>query len=93
MPLSSLFLTAQIGAESEPGIVDLFLRAGPMAKFVLGLLAVMSIASWSIMIGKQLQLRRANRQSEEFLEVFRRSERFSEVSQAAESLDASPLVG
>ena len=93
MPISHLLLTAQIPAEAEPGIVDLFLRAGPMAKVVLGLLAAMSIASWSIMIGKQLQLRRAARQSEEFLEVFRRSERFSEVSQAAANLDASPLVG
>lgn len=91
--MTSLLFTAQLAAESEPGMVDLFLRAGPMAKFVLGLLAAMSIVSWSIMIGKQLQMRRAVRQSREFLEVFRRSERFSEVNHAAASLGASPLVG
>jgi biopolymer transport protein TolQ len=93
MPPTALTLLAQLPAPAEPGIVDLFLGSGWMAKFVLGLLATMSVVSWSIMVTKHLQMGRADRQSRRFLEVFRRSERFSEVSAAAERLGASPLVG
>jgi biopolymer transport protein TolQ len=93
MPISTFTLLAQLPSTTEPGIVELFLRAGWMAKFVLGLLAMMSVVSWSIMLTKHLQMRRADRQSRKFLKVFRNSERFSEVNRAAEQLGASPLVG
>jgi len=86
-----LFLLAQNA--SMPGIVDLFLGAGPMAKLVFFVLAVMSIGSWAIMINKLLQYRRADRQSEEFLEVFRQSKRFSEVNAVAGRLPGTPMVG
>jgi biopolymer transport protein TolQ len=93
MPFSTFTFLAQLPGSSEPGLFELFLRAGWMAKSVLGLLAMMSVVSWSIMLTKHLQMRRADRQSRKFLDVFRRSERFSEVNQAAERLGASPLVG
>jgi biopolymer transport protein TolQ len=93
MATPPITLLAQLSHASEPGIFELFLRAGWMAKFVLGLLAVMSVVSWSIMITKHLQMRRSDGQSRKFLGVFRQSERFSEVNRAAERLGASPLVG
>ena len=80
------------GAE-EPGIFAFFLEAGWMARIVLATLVVFSLASWAIMVFKHLQLRKAMRQSDRFLEIFRQSARFSEVSSAAAHLDASPLVG
>ena len=76
-----------------PGIFEFFIQSGPMAKLILAILIGFSLASWAIMILKHSQVRRADRQTDRFLEVFRRSARFSEVNQAASDLDASPLVG
>lgn len=76
-----------------PGIWELFAGAGLMAWAIFSILAVMSIGSWAIMITKALQLRRAGLQTDRFLEVFRRSKRFSEVNQIAGSLRDTPMTG
>lgn len=89
MPI--LFL--QLGPEKGPSILDFFLDSGPMAKLIFAILALFSLASWAIIIGKLVQLRRADQQSEKFLEAFHRSQRFSEVNALAGKLSASPLVG
>jgi biopolymer transport protein TolQ len=83
----------QLGPETGPSLFDFFKQSGPMAKAILGLLALMSLSSWAVMIGKLVQLRRADQQSEKFLEAFHRSQRFSEVNSQAGKLRASPLVG
>lgn len=75
------------------GLTDAFSRSGPMAAFILGLLVFFSIVSWAIFIWKVLLYRRARGQSRKFLEVFRASKRFSEVSASTARLAASPLVG
>jgi biopolymer transport protein TolQ len=84
---------AQIGEPAGPGMVEMFLNSGPMAWLVAGLLIGMSLVSWAIMIAKALHLHRASAQSQEFLDVFRRSQRFSEVAAEAEHLQAAPMVG
>jgi biopolymer transport protein TolQ len=84
---------AQIGEPAAPGLIQMFLHTGPVAWLVAGLLIAMSLASWAIMIAKAMHLRRAGNQTEAFLEVFRRSQRFSEVAAQAEGMQASPLVG
>jgi biopolymer transport protein TolQ len=81
------------GPESGPGLFSFFRQAGPMAKLILVILVLFSLASWAVMIGKLIQLRRAEGQSEKFLDAFHRSQRFSEVNQVAGKLRASPLVG
>lgn len=81
------------GEQPDPGILEIFLDAGPMAKIVLGILIVFSLLSWAVMLGKAMQYRRADRHSARFLTVFRQSRRFSEVSSVAERLATSPLVG
>lgn len=92
-----MFTTAlmflQIGGQEGPGIFGFFLQAGPMAKFVLAVLILFSLGSWAIIFGKLVHFRRADQQSEKFLEAFRRSQRFSEVNAVAGKLVASPLVG
>lgn len=81
--------------ESAPAtdIVSLVLNASPVVQFVLVTLILFSAVSWGIIIYKKLQLRRATSDTAKFLEVFRRSSRFSEVQGAATGLGASPLVG
>lgn len=90
--VSGIFI-AQIGEPEAPGMVEMFLHTGPMAWFVAGILILMSLASWTIIIAKYLYFRRASSQTEEFLNVFRRSQRFSEVAAESKTLQSSPLVG
>ena len=86
-------ILAQMPAGSRPGLLEMFLHAGAMAWVVAGVLVLLSLGSWAIMIGKFFHFRRATRQSEEFLDHFRKSQRFSEVNNAAGRLQSSPLVG
>ncbi|HVF62149.1 MAG TPA: MotA/TolQ/ExbB proton channel family protein [Thermoanaerobaculia bacterium] len=88
-----LVMQQQLPAAEGPSLFDFFWQSGPMAKVVLGVLVLFSLVSWAIMIGKYVQLGRADRQSEKFLEAFHRSSRFSEVNAVASKLSASPLVG
>jgi biopolymer transport protein TolQ len=60
---------------------------------VLALLALFSLVSWAIILYKGLALRRAHTQSDTFLQVFRKSSKFSEVNSVTAQLKASPLVG
>jgi biopolymer transport protein TolQ len=83
----------QIGAEPEPSLFRLFWESGPMGKIILSILILFSLGSWAIMLGKLAQYSRADRQSKEFLDVFHRSQRFSEVNALAGKLHSSPLVG
>ncbi|MDA8016860.1 MAG: MotA/TolQ/ExbB proton channel family protein [Thermoanaerobaculia bacterium] len=88
---SSVVTLGQAGHDG--GIIDLFLGAGPMAWLVFGVLGLMSVGSWAIMVSKAMQYRKADLDGEEFLEVFRRSKRFSEVNAAAGRLTGTPMVG
>jgi len=64
-----------------------------MSKFVLVVLAVFSIVSWGIVLHKLWVFRRLQKQSTSFIDVFRRSSKFSEVQAVCASLKESPLVG
>ena len=90
---SSLTLLAQTPTPATTGLAEAFGQSGPMAQVVLGLLLCFSIVSWAIFLWKLVHLGRADRQSRKFLEIFRASKRFSEVSAATAQLAASPLVG
>lgn len=82
-----------VPAEVQHDVVSLVARSGPVAKSVLLVLLVFSAASWGIILYKLWQFRRAERQSARFVDVFRRSNKFSEVQAVCRSLAASPLVG
>ena len=66
---------------------------GPVPKLVLLILILFSVASWGIILYKLWALNRAERQSSAFLDVFRRSSKFSEVHAVCKNLAESPLVG
>jgi len=94
----SLFALAQAPAQrSAPsafsGVGGLVASSGLAAKVVLVLLVLFSLVSWAIIIYKGLALHRARTQSETFLDVFRKSNKFSEVSSVCAQLKSSPLVG
>ena len=80
-------------APAFSGVGGLVARTGLAAKVVLVLLVIFSLISWAIIIYKGLSLHRAHTQSETFLDVFRKSSKFSEVNSVCAQLKASPLVG
>lgn len=96
---SSFFaLLLQEAGEAAPagaslGVIDLIAQSTTVSKLVLLLLAVMSVSSWAIILYKSWTFQRLQRQSASFLDVFRRSNKFSEVQAVCKSLKESPLVG
>ncbi|MEQ1869916.1 MAG: MotA/TolQ/ExbB proton channel family protein [Vicinamibacterales bacterium] len=79
---------------TEPtGLLDLFAHPSPISSAVLVVLAFLSIGCWSIIFYKIWVFRRTEQQSRTFLDVFRRSSKFSEVQAVCRSLSESPLVG
>ena len=75
------------------GIAGYFGHVGPIAALVLVVLGIFSLVSWAIIIHKGIVLHRAHAQSDTFLQVFRKSSKFSEVNSICNQLKASPLVG
>jgi biopolymer transport protein TolQ len=93
----ALALQLQGGAASSPeaaaDFVQLILGASPVVQGVLVFLLLFSVASWAIVLYKAWVFSRLEKQSATFLDVFRRSTKFSEVQAVCKSLADSPLVG
>jgi biopolymer transport protein TolQ len=92
----ALAIQSGVGESDSAGDTDILsnlLNAGPVVKAVLVTLLLFSAVSWGIIVFKQLQFTRAAKQTRAFLDVFRRSSRFSEVHAACSGLSQSPLVG
>jgi biopolymer transport protein TolQ len=80
-------------SSSPLSFLDLVNSTTWVGKAVLITLALMSVASWGVILYKWASFGKASRQSATFLDVFRRSSKFSEVQAVCRSLEASPLVG
>ena len=91
-PLYALLLQAEGAAvpEIQTGLV---LPKDPVAQGVLAVLFLFSVISWGIILYKFFVFSRGAKQSAQFLDVFRRSNKFSEVQAVCRSLSESPLVG
>jgi biopolymer transport protein TolQ len=85
------------GAAADPAvnhdILSLIARSSPLFKLVLLILVLFSVVSWGIILYKLWSLGKAERQSAAFLDVFRKSSKFSEVQAVCKNLSDSPLVG
>ncbi len=77
-----LYFVMQIPSNSgaEPiSILGLVTQAGPVVKFVLLLLLLMSVISWAIIFSKYFVLKKATRSSEKFLELYGASGNFGNL--------------
>jgi biopolymer transport protein TolQ len=74
-------------------IVELVVQSSLVSQVVLAILLLFSVVAWAVIIAKMLTFRRVEAQTRTFLDVFRRSSKFSEVQSVCGSLSASPLVG
>ena len=81
-------LSVAVGGEIS-GLIE---SSGLVAKTVLLVLLVFSVASWAIIFSKWGLFRRARVQSNRFMRMFRKSERLNEVAAVIEQFKPSPLV-
>lgn len=88
-----MLLLWQVETQASHNLLDLILRASPIAKLVLFLLLGFSVLSWAIIITKLMAFTRAQQQTKSFLDIFRRSARLAEVHSACQPYRESPLVG
>jgi biopolymer transport protein TolQ len=73
--------------------LNLVAQAGPVAKGVLAILLLFSLASWTIIFLKFRALGRADRQDERFLRLFREGKQLSGMYEDSRRLTHSPLAG
>ena len=81
-------LASAIGGEIS-GLIE---NSGLVAKAVLVILLVFSVASWAIIFSKWGLFRRARMQSNRFMRMFRKSERLQDIAAVAEQFKPSPLI-
>jgi len=79
--------------EVNTDIIYLVTHAGPVSQIVLVILLLFSAVSWGIILYKFWQFGRSARQTSTFLDIFRKSSKFSEVQAVCPTLSESPLVG
>jgi biopolymer transport protein TolQ len=73
-------------------IFTIIADADIVVQLILLLLVFFSVFSWAIIFFKFRMLKSATRQSDRFLEAFRRSKSLADVNEAAKKLRASPLA-
>lgn len=85
-------------AESTPyqrtgdSVIDMIFNAGPMVKFVLLVLLGLSVACWCVILIKYRVIRRANRESERFIDLFRQRKNYTALYRDSEPLENSHLA-
>jgi len=72
-------------------VSQLLANTGPVARIVLGILLFFSVFSWAIIFKKSRSFKSARLQSLEFLKIFRKSKKLSDIHAACQTLTASPL--
>jgi biopolymer transport protein TolQ len=87
-----IFFWQEQVVERGNSLVDLILRASPIAQVVLAVLFIFSLASWAIIFAKARTTKRAQRKSTQFLQVFDRSKRWADLRAKTQTLEESPLA-
>ena len=68
----------------------MIIDAGPMVKFVMLLLLIFSLVSWTIIIMKHLSYKRARSETDYFLDLFWKSKNLADAYKAAKEMLDSP---
>lgn len=83
-------MSAVPGAGS--GVVGLFIESGWVGKGIVIILLGFSVVSWAMILLKYQFLRRAEKESHEFLSAFRKTKNVQELRKHADSKKYSPLA-
>ncbi len=77
---------------SQARLVDMVLSAGPMVKLVLIILLLFSVFSWAIIIYKVRLLRRVEKETSAFYDLFWKIREFSQISSTCKNYRFTPLA-
>ena len=73
-------------------VLDMLWGSGPMVRLVLLILIGFSVGCWGIGFAKSLEMRRARRQSERFIDIFWDAKNLSTIQAASADLKESPVA-
>jgi biopolymer transport protein TolQ len=96
----AFFLQTDVGASPGPAqftqgfgaLAEMMSNIGPIAIFVLLLLLVASLYSWTLILGKAAAFRKATGQSRRFIRAFRKATRLQDIAALTKDYSASPLA-
>lgn len=80
-------------ATVNSGLWDMVWNAGPMVKFVILVLVLFSVVSWAIIGYKVLVLRKIEKESAAFHDLFWEKRQFAHVFNATKNYKNTPLAG
>lgn len=76
----------------QTDIIHMVLNSGPMVQFVLLLLLLFSVISWTIIFAKYTYFRRAQKESHYFVNIFWKSRDLVSVLQEAKNMKFCPIA-
>jgi len=83
-------------AETLPGrqdtVLDMVVGSGPVVRAVLLILLAFSVGCWGITLAKSVEMRRARRQSERFIDIFWDAKNLPTIQTASMDLKESPVA-
>ena len=96
MSLSWLSIAAQVAMPVVPmhqdTVLDMMWGSGWTVRLVLLVLIGLSVACWGIALAKGMEMRRARKQSERFVEIFWDAKNLSTIQAASGDLKESPVA-
>jgi biopolymer transport protein TolQ len=92
IPVSLTLAFIQIPETERVSLIDLLLRASIIAKVVLIILLLFSLASWVIIFSKWMALKKAEQANRSFLSRFRSRSKLSDMLGEAENAKDSPVA-
>lgn len=91
-PMISLSSAVSVETAFGSDIIQMIIHAGLMVKFVLLILFLFSIVSWTIIFAKWILLRKAKQETAYFLDLFWESKAFNKLYDECNDLTFSPVA-
>ena len=92
MPIYLAAVAQTEEAIESPGIIELMMTADAVVQLVLLILVGMSVVCWVIIFNKYKLLRDAGAATEQFLDLFWKSQRLDQVYDRANQMEHSPVA-
>jgi biopolymer transport protein TolQ len=85
-----IHIAMQIGAAIPSSPIELITSSTTPTKVVLSVLAILSLVSWTIMVAKAIEFKKAGNAGDAFIAQFERSHSLDEAAEISERAPASP---
>jgi biopolymer transport protein TolQ len=100
MIMTTLYLVAYAASEvmnppyqrGGDGVMEMIAHAGPMVKFVLCALLALSVACWCVIVLKFRLFRRARKESDKFIDLFRQRKNYPALYRDSQALEDSHVA-